>query len=176
MPSLERFAMIGVAYSFHFLILEAVMFGKPSLITRVAVGKGIGLLIGLIGFALLPYFWPEADWMSRWGILLWYTTFGGIIGMLGVFTWHPMLHIPMPWWVRSPLVGAWLNFVLVFFAYDMMRTMMISTFGTDGLITSPFWFVLEGAIVGLVIDYFATRFGGEGAQTLREMDPKDVHA
>jgi hypothetical protein len=62
------------------------MFGNPSLITRVAIGKGIGFLVGLAGFVLLPYFLPEVGWLLRWGILLWYTTFGAIIGVFGVFT------------------------------------------------------------------------------------------
>ena len=78
------------------------MFAKPSLITRIAVGKGVGLIFGLIGFVSLPYFVPEAGWLIRWGILLWYVTVGAIIGVFGVFTWHPVLKLPMPWWVRAP--------------------------------------------------------------------------
>ena len=77
------------------------MFSNPSLMTRIAVGKLVGFLIGLIGLLSLPYFWPEADWLLRWGILLWYTTVGAVIGMFGVYTWHPILKLPMPWWVRS---------------------------------------------------------------------------
>ena len=73
------------------------MFEKPSLVTRVAVGKGIGLVIGLAGFLMLPMFVPEVDWLPRWGLLFWYITFGAIIGMAGVFTWHPVLKIRMPW-------------------------------------------------------------------------------
>ena len=142
------------------------MFGKPSLMTRVAIGKGIGFLIGLIGFVCLPYFLPEADWLIRWGILLWYTTLGAIIGVFGVFTRHPLFNLPMPWWIRAPLVGAWMNFVLTFFAYDTMRAMLLSVFGEGGALASPFWFVAEGAIIGLVIGYFATRFGGEGKEAV----------
>jgi len=142
------------------------MFKNPSLITRIAIGKLIGLIVGLIGFISLPWFWPEAGWMIRWGVLLWYTTVGAIIGVYGVFTWHPILHLPMPWWFRAPLIGAWMNFVLTFFAYEAIETMLVSTFGVDGLFASPFWIVLEGAVVGLLIGYFATRFGGEGKETL----------
>jgi hypothetical protein len=145
---------------------ENDMFGNPSLITRVAIGKGIGFLVGLTGFVLLPYFLPEAGWMLRWGILLWYTTFGAIIGVFGVFTYHPVLKLPFPWWFRASIVGAWMNFVLVFFAYDVMGAMMVSVFGEGGILSSPFWFTLEGAIVGFVIGYFATRFGGEGKETV----------
>jgi hypothetical protein len=54
------------------------------LVTRIAIGKGVGFLVGLIGFIFLPYFLPEAGWLIRWGILLWYTTLGAIIGVFGV--------------------------------------------------------------------------------------------
>ena len=142
------------------------MFENPSLITRIAIGKVIGFLFGLIGFIFLPYFLPETDGLLRWGILLWYTTLGAIIGMFGVFTYHPILKLPFPWWFRAPVVGAWMNFVLTFFAFDAMQDMMFAVFGEDGILTSPFWFTAEGAIVGLIIGYFATRFGGEGKATV----------
>jgi len=141
------------------------MFGNPSLFTRIAIGKGVGFLVGLTGFIFLPWFLPEAGWLIRWGILLWYTTLGAIIGMFGVFTWHPLLKLPMPWWFRGPLMGAWMNFVLAFFAYDTLQAMMISLFGADGPVSSPFWFAAEGALIGLLIDYLATRFAGEGKET-----------
>ena len=142
------------------------MFGNPSLMTRIAIGKGIGLIVGLAGFFSLPYFLPEADMMLRWGILLWYVTFGAIIGVFGVFTNHPVLKLPFPWWFRAPFMGAWLNFVLVFFAHDAMSAMMMSVFGEHGALSSPFWFAAEGAIIGLVIGFFATRYGGEGEETV----------
>jgi hypothetical protein len=47
-----------------------------------------------------------------------------------------------------------------------MGAMMVSVFGEGGILSSPFWFTLEGAIVGFVIGYFATRFGGEGKETV----------
>ena len=49
---------------------ENGMFGNPSLMTRIAIGKGIGFLLGLGGFILLPHFLPDASLMLRWGILL----------------------------------------------------------------------------------------------------------
>ncbi len=142
------------------------MFENPSLITRIAIGKIIGLLIGLLGFVFLPYFLPEADWLHRWGILLWYITLGAIIGVFGVFTYHPILKLPFSWWFRAPFLGAWMNFVLTFFAFDAMQVVMLSVFGENGILTSPFWFTAEGAIVGLIMGYFATRFGGEGKATV----------
>jgi hypothetical protein len=148
------------------LSLEARMFEKPSLVTRIAIGKGVGFAVGLAGFLLLPVFVPEAGWLIRWGVLLWYTTLGAIIGVFGVFDRHPILKLPMPWWVRAPFLGAWMNFVLTFFAYDTMKDMLVAMFGAEGVLTSPFWFTLEGALVGLLIGYLATRFGGEGKETV----------
>ena len=147
---------------------KRMLFGKPSLITRVATGKTIGLLFGLAGFAVIPLLWPEADLLFRWGILLWYSTLGAIIGVFGVITHHPVLRLPMPWWVRAPILGGWMNFVLTFFAYDAMAAAMTSMFGTASGFTSPFWFTLEGAFVGLVIGYFATRLGGEGKDLIAD--------
>jgi hypothetical protein len=141
------------------------MFGKPSLMTRIAIGKGIGFIVGLVGMLMLPSMMPEIGTMARWGFLFWYTTFGAIVGVFGVLTWNPVLRLRMPWWFLSPFVGAWLNFVLTLFIYDMLGSAMRSFFGPDGALSSPFWFVAEGALIGLVIGYFATRFGGEGPET-----------
>ena len=142
------------------------MFRKPSLMARITVGKAVGFVIGLTGFITMPYFVPDADWLLRWGILLWYTTIGAIIGMFGVFNWHPVLNLPWPWWFRAPLLGAWMNFVLTFFAYDLMESVLQKMFGDNGPFASPFWFTVEGAIVGLIIGFFATRIGGEGKEAV----------
>ncbi|HAD87856.1 MAG TPA: hypothetical protein DCG48_10885 [Rhodospirillaceae bacterium] len=135
---------------------------QPSLMTRIAVGKGLGFLVGLAGLVTFPYFMADVGWLVRIGILLWYTTLGGIIGLAGVLTWHPVLQIPMPWWIRGPLVGGWMNFVLTFFAYDFMEAILINLFGYGSPLASPWWFAAEGAVVGFVIGGAATLLGGEG--------------
>lgn len=142
------------------------MFKKPSLITRIALGKAIGLLFGLLGFLLLPAIGPEVGMLLRVGILFWYTTLGAIIGIFGVFTHHPVIKLPLPWWLRGPSIGAWMNLVLACFAYDDIQAIMVNLFGEGGMLRSPFWVILEGAIIGLIIDYFVTRFGGEGKETV----------
>ncbi len=144
------------------------MFANPSLVTRIGIGKGIGLLVGLIGAALLSFISAETSWMFNVGIVLWYTTVGAVIGVYGVFSWHPILKLPLPWYFRAPAIGAWLNFTLTLFIYDQLATIMLGVFGSDGLLSNPFWFTAEGAIVGLIIGFFATYFGGEGKQTVSE--------
>lgn len=142
------------------------LFDKPSLVTRIAVGKAVGMAVGLLGLVFLTYFAPDAGWLLRIGIVLWYTTVGAIIGLMGVFDRHPVFRLPLPWWFRAPLVGGWMNFVLTFFAFDTMRDLLVAFFGTESMLTSPWWFTLEGAVVGLVIGYAATRLGGEGRETV----------
>lgn len=142
------------------------MWQSPSLILRIAIGKGLGLLFGLIGFFLLPMVMPNVEPMLQWGLLLWYPTVGAFIGVLGVFTYHPVLKLPMPWWFRAPLVGAWMNFVLVLFTYDKMADIMVAFMGSASAFTSPFWLVAEGAIIGLIIGFAATKLGGEGKETV----------
>lgn len=47
-----------------------------------------------------------------------------------------------------------------------MKDIMVH--GQNGALSSPFWFVLQGAIVGVIIGYFANWCGGGGAETLEE--------
>lgn len=142
------------------------MFENPSLVTRIGVGKAVGFVIGLCGFFILPVIAPDVSSELRWGTLFWYTTLGAIIGVFGVFTSHPVLKLPFPWWVRAPLLGAWMNFVLALVAYAPLQQLMSATFGVGSALQSPYWMVAEGAVVGLIIGYFATRFGGEGTKTV----------
>ena len=135
----------------------------PSLFTRIAMGKGVGFLVGLTSMVALSWFMPEADWPVRWGVLFWYTTMGAVIGVFGVYDRYPVVEVRVPWWVRGPAIGAWMNFVLALLAHDWLARFMEAAFGPAGLLASPFWFIAEGALVGLLIGYLATRHGGEGA-------------
>ena len=137
---------------------------KPSLLRRIAIGKGLGILVGLAEMLTLPLFVAEPTWLLRWGILFWYLTVGALIGLFGVIERQPVLRLRLAWWFRGPFLGAWMNFVLTLFAYGAFAEIMRYTFGAGGLLSSPFWFVFEGAVVGLIIDYLATRHGGEGAE------------
>ena len=100
-------------------------------------------------------FWPEVPTMTKWGYMLWYTTMGAFIGVFGVFTWHPILKSPMPWWFRAPWIGAWMNFILTLFIYNDLQIMMSNVFATNSIFSSPFWLTAEGAIVGLIMGYLA---------------------
>ena len=143
------------------------MFGATGIVRRIAVGKLIGLIFGLLGLFFLPDLNPETDFMLKVGILFWYITFGAVIGFVGLFDHHPIFKFPMPWWLRAPFVGAWLNSLLTLIAYEKIQQIMLAFFSPESAFASPFWMVLEGAIIGFIIGYFATRFGGEGLEIAR---------
>jgi hypothetical protein len=136
---------------------------NPLLVRPIGIGKAVGLLFGLAGFVLLPVLAPSSGWLLRWGVLLWYLTLGALVAMALILTRPPVSKPPMPWWLVATGLGAWMNFVLTLFAYDEMKMVMVAMLGENGILRSPFWFVLEGAIVGLVIGYCVTRFGGPAA-------------
>ena len=137
------------------------MFKNNSLTTRIAIGKLTGLLITLIGLFILHIFInAHLPLMIQIGIVLWYITFGAIIGLFGIF--DPILDFSFKFPFRGIFIGAWLNFVIVFLAYNQLQEVMILVLGIDTFFQSPFWFVAEGAIVGCFIDYLATKFGGQG--------------
>lgn len=146
-----------------------MLYGNPSLFTRIVIGKGVGFVLGVIGFFALPWFWPEVGMELRVGFLFWYATVGAMIAVFGVVTWHPVLHLPMPWWFRAPMIGAWMNLLVVLIAWSEMTALMSATFGPDGFLASPYWGVAEGALVGLLIGWLCTKFGGEGKATVEAM-------
>jgi hypothetical protein len=136
---------------------------QKSLIYRVGVGKGIGLLIGLAGFLMLPAFINDAPLTLRLGVLFWYPTMGAFVGLFGIFSQHPVLKLRLPWWFRGALIGGWMNFVLTLIAYEQICAVVMAVFGEYSAFASPFWMVAEGAIIGMMMDLILTKYFGEGA-------------
>lgn len=134
---------------------------QAPILTRVAVAEMAGLLIGILAFALLPAFLPDIDDRRLWGILLWYPTLGAAVALVDMVE-DDALPVPVPWWLRAAVVGAWLNFIATLLVYDMMAAFMAAAFGAAGEHLSPYWFVAEGAAAAVLIGYLVTRFGGDG--------------
>ena len=129
---------------------------------RIGCAKMVGLIVGLIAFFMIPSLWPGESMWLRVGILLWYTTFGAVIGVFGIFDQHPLLKFRMTFWVRGLVFGAWMNLVITILMHDKLSLLMQQLDGVLGSFQSPFWFVLEGAVLGVVIDGIATKYAGDG--------------
>ncbi len=141
------------------------MSAQPSLIRRLGMAKGLGFVIGLTAFFVIPQLWPEESIWLRIGVCLWYTTFGAIIGLAGIVNFHPLLKIPLPFWFRGIFLGGWLNLLLALLMYEKLQLMLGSL---NVPLNSPFWVVSEGMAIGLLIDGICTWFGGEGRQLMAD--------
>ena len=82
-------------------------------------------------------------------------------GVFGVFARHPILNMSLPWYFRGALIGGWMNLLLVLFAYDQFVQLTDSWNHAYGLYISPYWLILEGVIIGMMMDYLLTRWFGE---------------
>lgn len=138
---------------------------KPSLILRTAIGKLIGFVAGLVAYFMLPI-WGEPDLLFRIGIVLYLTTIGGVIGLMGVMTFHPVLRFAMPWWFRGPFTGAFMMALLWLLAHERMDAIMVTIFGEGSFFAHGAWAIIDGVILGLIIGWTASRFGGEGKETV----------
>lgn len=142
------------------------MLTKPSLLLRAAIGKTIGLIFGFIAFFILPQIVPELSLLFRWGLVFYLTMMGGFIGIMGVMTYHPVLHMPMPWWVRGPLIGGFMMLVLWMLAQTEFDAVATAIFGEGSLFSSGAWSIVDGMVIGAIMSFLATRFGGEGKETV----------
>ena len=137
---------------------------------RIGCAKMVGLIVGLIAFFMIPSLWPGESMWLRVGILLWYTTFGAVIGAFGIFDHHPLLKFRMTFWFRGLVFGAWMNLVITILMHDELSLLMQQLDGVFGSFQSPFWFVIEGAVLGVVIDGIATKYAGDGLPRAAETD------
>jgi hypothetical protein len=149
------------------------MFRANPLVARLGIAKGLGFLYGLIWFFALPAALPDASPYLCWGVLLWFTTMGGIVGMVGIFDRHPLWPSwRLPWWLRGSAMGAAMGLALVLVNYPAMAE--IGRNVMTGAFQSPWWLIAETALVGAAIDFLATRAAGEG-HALVPARPKGRH-
>jgi len=115
------------------------MFKKHSVAGRVAIGKLIGLIAGLLVILLMPTFgFPGVSYIG-FGILLMFVLMGAMIGFLGQFDRHPMFDFKMSWWLTGPLVGFAFMLMFVLLAHDSLELVMKSSLISWTGLVSPFW-------------------------------------
>jgi hypothetical protein len=143
-----------------------VMFNNPSMFLRIAYGKTIGFVFAGAGILLFSDWYADITVAQKWGFVLYYTVIGALVGLTGIMTYNPAIKLRMAWWFRGPWIGAWMNFVLMLFIYDDLTALQTEMFGANSTLSSPWWFVVEGAILGLFMDFICTKFAGEGLKTV----------
>jgi hypothetical protein len=144
------------------------MLNNPSMLLRIAYGKTIGFVFAGAGILILSDWYVDLSTAFKWGFVLYYTIIGALIGLTGIMTYNPVVKLPLRWWFRGPWLGAWMNFVLMLFIYDDLSTFQAQVFGAASIFSSPWWFVVEGATLGLFMDFICTKFAGEGMKTVMD--------
>jgi hypothetical protein len=153
---------------------------KHSLYKRIALAKLLGALFGLMaGFVFLPMYAPELySTALAWGFLVWYVLLGAFVGVFGLVTQYPIWPskkstslLGKGAWrpvIRGAWIGIWFYLVLGLFLYENLETFINNTnlFPPLGSGQILCLMMLEGAIVGAIIDSIATKLAGEGKKLL----------
>jgi hypothetical protein len=144
------------------------MFNKHSITGRIFVGEMTGFIIGVLALILLPLISVETSLEFRIGFLLLIVIMGAMIGFIGMFTRHPLFPIiTMSWWLRGPSVGILFFLVLILLAKDSLLPFMSLDIVTWMGLTSPYWALIDGAILGGLIGFITTKICGEGNLPLK---------
>lgn len=127
------------------------------LMSRTAIAKTLGFVAGLIGFFGTRNVAPTADPMLAWAILFLFLTIGGLIGVIGTVRRIPLFEFNFSPLLRGGFMGGWVTLVCVFFGFNMLSDAFKTIAYLPTFMQSPWWFILDGVIVGAVIDVIASR-------------------
>jgi hypothetical protein len=119
---------------------------------RFLIAVPLGIVAGLICVWLSSKTLPDIWWTAMmWTILSNRILIGIVVWLAWAYTHHPILGFSIPWYFRGFIMGVLVSFSLAFGAI------------ASGSAVEIFWYTLiAGWVYGLVIDFFATKFGGEG--------------
>lgn len=151
------------------------MYGKLNgFYKRITWGKTSGLILSLIGvFGIMLTLDNYHNYTALlWAMVFWYPTVGAIIAIMGVMDYHPVLKMKLTYW-RGAMVGGFMNLVFVLAAYTQLLSMSkdygLNYSGWSLVICG----VIEGVIVGFLMDYFLTKKFGEGPALLERPRPRE---
>ena len=139
---------------------------------RMSLSKLLGLAIGIsvAGVALQNI--PELSLYTAGGIILWFTLQGGVIGMAGIFTRHPLFKSwSFPAWFRGAMLGMGMHLVLALLLFSQIpwETLPLTWFGYDFLDLIWLWIAVEGALLGLLWDVLITATTAEGKKLTKSL-------
>ncbi|MEO5363318.1 MAG: hypothetical protein H7838_06805 [Magnetococcus sp. DMHC-8] len=131
--------------------------------TRFLVAVVLGTLSGLLCVMLAAGQQPEMASVTHpifWAILTDRMLIGVVVALAGAFTTHPVLGFAYRPWLRGACMGAVVSLPLAAGAMGGTPPPGVSVW-------MIFWAtLLAGAVYGAIIDWAATRVGGEGEPLL----------
>lgn len=144
--------------------------GKPNLLTRLVLGKLLGLGLGGTIFLTVPSMVAEPFPLLGWGFLCWYVLFGSMIGLAGIFDKHPLFGWSFGPLLRGALLGGLMHLGLGLLMADTLawvaQNYPFSSFSAQSPVIG---FVFEGVIWGIIFDLVCTRYGGQGKKLVQSL-------
>lgn len=136
-------------FLFSYFLPMALTARKKRFVIAMPLGIFAGLLCTWVSSGSVPGIWGSA---LMWALITDRMLIGLVVGLAGAYLTHPLFGFPLPWYIRGFCLG-------VFVSLPLATGAMI----TPTTAWSIFWATLiAGGVYGLIIDFFATKFGGEG--------------
>ncbi len=139
------------------------MFKIHSVTGRMFIGVIIGAVVGVLTIAFLPMFGFPLFSMFGLGTLITFVMMGLTLGLVGMFDRHPIFGFKMTWWKRGAVAGFIFTLMYLLLSYDSMNVIMQSNLVSWTGLSSPFWALIDGTIIGLIMGWAETKFAGEGS-------------
>jgi hypothetical protein len=140
------------------------MIQQHSVTKRFIVGVTTGAIIGLISMFLFMLFGFSLFSMFGLGTLLLFVFMGMVTAFVGQFDRHPIFHFKISWCLRGIVIGIGFMLMYVLLTYPTLEIMMRSSIIAWTGMTSPFWVLIDGFFIGLLMSYLETKIAGEGSE------------
>lgn len=140
------------------------MFKLHSVSGRIVIGQVIGIVMGILTIIFLPMFGFPLWSMFGLGTLVMFFLMGSMIGFIGQFDRHPVFDFKMKWWMGGALMGILFTLMYVLLSYESMQTIMQSGAVSWMGLSSPFWALIDGTIIGMVMAWAEAKFAGKGRE------------
>jgi len=138
------------------------MISTHSVAGRILVGVLIGLIVGMVYMLMLPALGFEVFSMFGLGTLLMFFFMGAMTALMGQFDRHPLFDFKMSWWARGAAIGGAFMLMYVLLSYESLEIVLQSEVVSWMGLTSPFWAILDGIVIGLIMSWAETKIAGEG--------------
>lgn len=128
---------------------------------RFAIAGPLGLLAGLVCVTFASQTNPDVLSLTSplfWTMISDRVLLGLVVGMAGAFTVHPIFGFRFHAWLRGIGVGAFVSLPIAFGALTNVAALPAGVTPMVVFVAT----IIAGAVYGLIIDVFATKWGGEG--------------
>lgn len=127
------------------------------------IGVMTGLIIGALVITMSPIFGFSLFSMFGFGTLITFVLMGLTLGLMGMFDYHPIFGFKMRWWIRGAVAGFLFTLMYILLSHDSLEVIMQSNIVSWTGLSSPFWTLIDGVIIGLFMGYMETKFAGQGS-------------